>query len=83
MKFVGEIEAAMAQAHRVPAVDGYALAATVTQPEHGARDWVIVTGTVLAIRTFADAAGLRRYSTHCSSTRQPLTIGCPIHRGRP
>jgi predicted alpha/beta hydrolase len=49
---VGEIEATMAQGHRVPAVDGYALAATVTQPEHGARDWVIVSGAFAVAARF-------------------------------
>jgi predicted alpha/beta hydrolase len=40
---MGEVQATVAQAHRVPAVDGYDLAATVIQPGRGARDWVVVS----------------------------------------
>jgi predicted alpha/beta hydrolase len=58
---VGEVEAVIAQAHRVPAVDGCALAATVFQPEEGARDWVIVSGAfAVAARFYA------RYATALS-----------------
>ncbi len=58
MQGVGEVEAVIAQAHRVPAVDGYDLAATVFQPEEGARDWVIVSGAfAVAARFYA------RYAT--------------------
>lgn len=54
---MGPVEATVAQI-RVPAVDGYALAATVLQPERGARDWVIVSGAMaVAARFYA------RYAT--------------------
>ena len=43
---VGEFGAVAANAHKVPAVDGYDLAATVTQPQDGATDWVIVSGAL-------------------------------------
>jgi alpha-beta hydrolase superfamily lysophospholipase len=55
---VGELEAVIVQARQVPAVDGYDLAATVFQPVHGARDWVIVSGAfAVAARFYA------RYAT--------------------
>ena len=44
---MGPVEATVAQI-RVPAVDGYSLAATVVQPQRGARDWVIV-GSAMAV----------------------------------
>jgi predicted alpha/beta hydrolase len=37
---------------RVPAVDGYELAATVIRPEHGADDWVIVSGAFAVAARF-------------------------------
>jgi predicted alpha/beta hydrolase len=49
---VGDVEAVIAQAHQVPAVDGYDLAATVFQPGDGARDWVIVSGAFAVAARF-------------------------------
>jgi predicted alpha/beta hydrolase len=55
---VAASETVVAHAHRVPAGDGYDLAATVTQPGDGARDWVIVSGAfAVAARFYA------RYAT--------------------
>ena len=48
---MGPVEASVAQV-RVPAVDGYDLAATVIQPEYGADDWVIVSGAMAVAARF-------------------------------
>lgn len=49
-----ECGAVVVQTHRVPAPDGYELAATVFQPADGARDWVIVSGAfAVAARFYA------------------------------
>lgn len=49
---MAEIRTVVAQAHHVPAEDGYELAATVTQPEDGAQDWVIVSGAFAVAARF-------------------------------
>jgi predicted alpha/beta hydrolase len=48
---MGPVEATVAQV-RVPAVDGYELAATVIRPERGADEWVIVSGAFAVAARF-------------------------------